>query len=170
MKTGIMLTCLVVCRSKTAFAQRLVSRTLRIPSGAKQKKKSQRQLCQSRPSVRHSPKNLQIHRLETISHRWSVISPKASHGKTENLSRCGDMWPVEPLLARRTGSHPNSWGSPHSGFLHSNKFPGLKPGQMWVRKERNPTNRGEKEKLRVRAGGRKPTETFVFTFFSWNRF
>lgn len=39
MKTGIVLMCLAVCRSKTAFAQRLVSRTLRIPSGAKQKKK-----------------------------------------------------------------------------------------------------------------------------------
>lgn len=129
MKTGIMLICLMVCRSKTVFAPRLVSRTtLRIPSGAKQKsscKKGQHQLCESRPSVRHSLKNLQIHRLEMISHRCSVISPKHLMEK-QNLSHCGDdLWsrcsPGEQVHILTAGEAPTADSSTTTSFQGSNQ-------------------------------------------------
>lgn len=57
--------------------------------------------------------------------------------------------------------------APKMDSPHNSKLPGLKPGhgQMSEGKERNLTNKREKE---VRAGGWKPSETFVFshTFFS----
>lgn len=164
-KTGIVFICLEFWRPKTVlmFARRLVSKTtLKIPPGTKQKSHSvKKKVTGSCMKVLHpttlTEKSLLIN---------EMISPNIL-GEKKHCSHCGNMWPVE-LLSPGEEFHIQTAGvAPKMDSPHNCKLPGLKPGhgQMSEGKERNLTNKREKE---VRAGGWKPSETFVFshTFFS----
>lgn len=120
MKTGIMLICLVVSRSKTVFAQRLVSRTtLRIPSGAKQKSYSVKKVNVSCVKV--------LHQLEMFSQRLSVFSPKHlmekqrifhAVGTCDLRSRCSSG---EQIHIPTAGEAPTVESSTTTSFQGSNQ-------------------------------------------------